>query len=252
MELREITALVKQAKNIIDDRELASQVRTKGRADYVTQVDIAVQNFLKEELARLAPEVEFMGEETGVREMNAESFWILDPVDGTTNLMYDFRHSVVSLALWKGGEIVMGIVYDPYRDETFTAEKGKGSFLNGSPIHVSEAASLSDTVIGIGTSPYYRELTEANFARFRRVFDRSRDIRRLGSAATDLAYVACGRQDGFFEAYLSPWDFAAGLLLVREAGGTVTDFCGNSPDPRHGGSVAGTNGRIHSELLSLL
>lgn len=252
MNIQEVIELVKQTKKIIDNREMAAQVKTKGQADYVTQVDIAVQNFLKEELARLAPDVEFMGEETGVQEMTAERFWILDPVDGTTNLMYDFQHSAVSLGLCSRGEIVMGIVYDPYHDETFTAEKGKGSFLNGRPIHVSGAGSLPESLISIGTSPYYREMAEENFARFRRVFDRTRDIRRLGSAAIDLAYVACGRQDGFFEAYLSPWDFAAGLLIVQEAGGKVTDFQGNPLDPRKGGSVTATNGRIHGELLKLL
>ena len=195
---------------------MAAHVKEKGVADYVTQVDVAVQNFLKEELYKLYPEIQFLGEETGLQQMNTDSYWILDPVDGTTNLIHDYHHSVVSLALCQQNEIVLGIVYDPYHDEVFSAVKGEGSFLNGKPIHVSS------------------------------------DIRRLGSAALELAYTACGRQDGYFEVYLNPWDYAAGILLVEEAGGKVTDWIGNKLNPRQGNQVIGTNGNIHQELLRIL
>lgn len=147
---------------------------------------------------------------------------------------------------------MMGIIYNPYHNELFSAEKGKGSFLNGRPIHVSESETLSETIIALGTYAYRRELADANFARFRRVYDQCQDIRRIGSAALELAYTACGRQGGFFEPYLNPWDYAAGVLLVREAGGRVSDFEGNPPSPRKGGSIVSTNGRIHEELLRLL
>lgn len=139
MDLQRIIYLVKETKEIITNREMAAHVKEKGVADYVTQVDVAVQNFLKEELYKLYPEIQFLGEETGLQQMNTDSYWILDPVDGTTNLIHDYHHSVVSLALCQQNEIVLGIVYDPYHDEVFSAVKGEGSFLNGKPIHVSSA-----------------------------------------------------------------------------------------------------------------
>lgn len=250
MDIQEIIELVKKTKIFIKNREMAAHVKEKGIADYVTQVDITVQNFLKEKLFILTPEIQFLGEETGLQDMKADSFWILDPVDGTTNLMHDYQHSVVSLALCHQKEIVMGIVYDPFHEEVFSAIKGKGSFLNGVPIHVSNAENLCDTMVGIGTAK--RELADENFARFRRVFQQCQDVRRIGSAALELAYTACGRQGGYFEIYLNPWDYAAGMLLIQEAGGKVTDFTGRDLDPGKGGSVVGTNGYIHTELLNLL
>lgn len=250
MDIQNVISLVTQTKSLIKNREMAAHVQEKGLADYVTQVDIAVQDFLKKALFDIAPDIQFLGEETGLQEMEADSFWILDPVDGTTNLMHDYQHSVVSLALCRQREIVMGIIYDPFREEVFWAVKGQGSFLNGAPIQVSEARQLSDTIIGLGTAK--RELADENFARFRRVFGQSQDVRRIGSAALELAYTACGRQGGYFEAYLNPWDYAAGMLLVQEAGGMVTDFAGNPLDPGKGSSIVGTNGAVHRELLQLL
>lgn len=250
MDIQNVISLVTQTKSLIKNREMAAHVQEKGLADYVTQVDIAVQDFLKKALFDIAPDIQFLGEETGLQEMEADSFWILDPVDGTTNLMHDYQHSVVSLALCRQREIVTGIIYDPFREEVFWAVKGQGSFLNGAPIQVSEARQLSDTIIGLGTAK--RELADENFARFRRVFGQSQDVRRIGSAALELAYTACGRQGGYFEAYLNPWDYAAGMLLVQEAGGMVTDFAGNFLDPGKGSSIVGTNGAVHGELLQLL
>lgn len=180
--------------------------------------------------------------------MSGDTYWILDPIDGTTNLIHDYQHSVVSLALYNKGEIVLGVIYDPFREDVYYAQKGKGSFLNGSPIHVSDAETLRETIVTIGTSPYDRELTEVNFQRFQRVFERSQDIRRTGSAALDLAYVACGRTGGFFESLLSPWDFAAGMLLVTEAGGRVTNYAGESLNLLQRGSVIASNGKVHEEL----
>ena len=251
MNMEKIIRLVTKTKELIKNREMAAHVKEKGVADYVTQVDIAVQNFLKKELFLLAPDIQFLGEETGLQEMKADSFWILDPVDGTTNLMHDYQHSVVSLALCYQDEIVMGIVYNPFHEEIFSAIKGKGSFLNGQPIKVSKAEKLSDTIIGLGTAK--RELADENFARFRRVFGACQDVRRIGSAALELAYTACGRQDGYFEIYLNPWDYAAGMLLVQEAGGIVTDFAGN---PHPGGGLlcrtVGQSGPDRSPAAGLL
>lgn len=249
---REIIELVKKTKVFVEDRGMADQIKTKGDADYVTLVDTRIQSFLFEELKKIAPQIQFLGEEDGFHEMTGDAFWILDPIDGTTNLIHDYKHSTVSLGLYRQGEIVLGIVYDPFREELFYAEKGKGSFCNGEPIHVSGAQSLSETIVGIGTAPYHKELAAENFARFQRVFEKSQDIRRTGSAAQELAYVAAGRTGAYFEKILQPWDFAAGLLLIQEAGGRVTDFQGKPVDPARPGSVLATNGPLHQELLGLL
>lgn len=252
MELQYIIALLKRTKPFVENRELAGNIKVKGPADYVTKVDTDIQNFLAEELGRLAPEIQFLGEEEGLHEMSGDTYWILDPIDGTTNLIHDYQHSVVSLGLYDKGEITLGVIYDPYRDDVYYAQKGKGSFLNGNPIHVSDAAALDETIISIGTSPYDRELAEENFKRIQRVFDKSQDIRRTGTAALDLAYVACGRTGGFFEPRLSPWDFAAGMLLVTEAGGRVTNFAGEPLNLLKRGGVVATNGKVHEELMGLL
>ena len=250
MDIQKIIELVKKTKDLIKNREMASHVKEKGVSDYVTQVDIAVQNFLKEKLFILEPDIQFLGEETGFQEIKADSFWILDPIDGTTNLIHNYQHSAVSLALCHQEEIVMGIVYDPFHEEIFSAIKGKGAFLNGYPIHVSNSEKLSDTIIGLGTAK--REAADENFSRFCRVFKQCQDVRRIGSAALELAYTACGRQGGYFEIYLNPWDYAAGMLLIQEAGGNITDFIGRILEPRKGSSVVATNGYIHTELLNLL
>lgn len=250
--VQDVLALVKRTKTFVENREMAGHIKVKGPADYVTQVDTDIQNFLSCELGKLTPDIQFLGEEEGLHEMSGDTYWILDPIDGTTNLIHDYQHSVVSLGLYEKGEITLGIVYDPYREDIYHAQKGQGSFLNGRPIHVSEAETLRETIVTIGTSPYDRELTEVNFRRFQRVFEKSQDIRRTGSAALDLAYVACGRTGGFFESLLSPWDFAAGMLLVTEAGGRVTNYAGESLNLLQRGSVIATNGKVHEELRALV
>lgn len=252
MELQEIITLVKETKVFVGNRERAEHVKTKGRADYVTQVDTDIQTFLAGELGSRFPAIQFLGEEEGLHEMSGDTYWILDPIDGTTNLIHDYQHSVVSLGLYEKGEITLGIVYDPFREDVYHAQKGKGSFLNSSPIHVSAVENLNETIITVGTSPYDRELADENFQRIRRVFDKGQDIRRTGTAALDLAYVACGRTGGFFEPRLSPWDFAAGMLLVQEAGGKVTNFEGEPLGFLKRGSVVASNGKIHEELRGLL
>lgn len=252
MKLKEVMDLVKKAKIFVEDREMAGHIKAKGVADYVTQVDTNIQNFLAKELRKLAPDIEFLGEEEGLHAMSSDTYWILDPIDGTTNLIHDYQHSTISLGLYEKGEITLGIVYDPFREDIYYAKKGEGSFLNGKPIHVSQAKALEETIIAIGTSPYDKELADENFLRLRRVFERAQDIRRTGSAALDLAYVACGRTGGFFEERLSPWDFAAGMLLISEAGGKITDFTGAPLNLLRRGSVLASNGKLHEELKSLL
>lgn len=248
-----VEQLVRTMKPLFTDSSRASQIKTKGACDYVTQVDIQVQKLIKEGLYQMYPQVQFMGEEQDNTAIDPKGdFWILDPVDGTTNLIHDFRHSTLSLAYAEEGTVELGIVYQPYTDEMFVAVKGKGAFLNGKPIHVSEAKTLSESLVTIGTSPYYHELADWNFAVFKKVFLSCQDIRRLGSAALDMAYVACGRVDAFFEAILQPWDFSAAKLLIEEAGGKVTDFAGKELPVGMPGAVLAGNGKINEELLRIL
>lgn len=209
----------KNGKELIG-RKGADDVKEKGRADYVTEVDIRVQRLIFEELRKIDPSVQFLGEEKENQEIDRNgNFWILDPVDGTTNLIHDFAHSTISLAYTSEGKVVFGIVYDPFHKECFTAEFGKGAYLNGNLIHVSRSKAMSESLIAIGTSPGNRTYADQTFAKMKQVFDNSQDIRRIGSAALELSYVACGRLDGFYEENLKIWDYAAGALLVEEAGG---------------------------------
>lgn len=217
-------------------------VTVKGVADFVTEIDTNVQGFLKAALADRWPHVEFLGEENGEQHAGFTGLtWVLDPIDGTTNLIHDYRHSAISLALLDGDDTIKAVVYQPFSGETFTAEAGRGAFLDGRPIHVSGETDMARALVNVGTSPYHHELAERNFDIMRRVFVDSADIRRAGSAALDLAYVACGRADAYFEMDIKLWDYAAGRLLVTEAGGMVGDWEGHDLGHRlETGVLAGT------------
>lgn len=249
IQTEKIIEIVTKTKPLFMNREQSSKIREKGLADFVTQVDIQVQEQVQEELSRLYPEIQFMGEEKDNSEIDfTKDVWILDPVDGTTNLIHDFRNSTLSLALCEGGILTLGIVYHPYSGELFLARRGEGAWCNGVPIHVSEAEKMSQSLISIGTSPYYKELAEENFTLFRKIFMESEDIRRLGSAALELAYVASGRTEAYLERHLKPWDYAAGVLLIEEAGGTVTDYQGKPVDVTKPADIVGSNGKIGTIL----
>ena len=249
MNTEELEALLKKAGKLFADRNAAAHTREKGVADYVTEVDFAVQQFIRGRLEKLYPEVQFLSEEKSNEEIDKNGLvWVLDPVDGTTNLIHDYRASVISLALMQEGSVVLGMIYNPYTDELFSAQKGKGSYCNGQKIEVSGAETIEKSLIAIGTSPYYKEMAEENFKVFQAVFKDCQDIRRSGSAALDLAYVACGRIEAYFERNLKIWDYAAGMLLVREAGGQVTDYRGKDTDTEMISDIAAANPRINSVL----
>ena len=245
--------LVKDTRQYFSNREMASHITEKGVADYVTETDMKVQTCLCDGLKELYPDIQFMGEERDNSDIDFSGmFWILDPVDGTTNLIHQFNHSAVSLALACDGEVLAGIIYCPYTDELFSAYKNEGAFLNGVPIHVSDIACLRDSLISVGTTPYEREHAEHVFDTIRRVFLQCQDIRRTGSAAMDLANVACGRTEAYFEMNLKPWDFAAGLLLVEEAGGRVATFSGAPVLLNRPCNIVASNEKIADELFIYL
>lgn len=250
IDMEKLIQLVMETQSFFTNEEAASQVTVKGVSDYVTQVDYQVQEFLKERLREEWPDFQFMGEEKDNSDIDFDgTFWILDPVDGTTNLIHDFRNSAVSLGLCDKGEMICGVVYQPFSGEVFHAVRGEGACLNQKPIHVSSAVSMAESLISIGTTPYEHEYADRNFEIFKKVFLDCQDIRRIGSAAIELAYVACGRLDAFFEMNLKPWDYAAGLLLIEEAGGTVTGFQGEKPVPWEKGNIVGSNGPIGQLLV---
>src|SRR5215831_18979084 len=228
------------------------QVSLKGPANFVTAADHRAEEILYEELGRARPGYGFLGEEGGRRAgTDATHTWIVDPLDGTMNFLHGIPHFAISLALEREGTIVAGVVYNPATDDLFSAERGKGAFLNDHRLRVAARSRLADAVIACGLphpsrgdSPLERRDTVA-------VQERVAGLRRFGAAALDLAWVAAGRLDGYWERNLSPWDLAAGTLLVREAGGFVTDLDGGDAMLEKGSIVAG-NEAIHRELMRAL
>ena len=198
----------------------------EGHANFVTTYDKKVQEALRERLLEILPDAVFVGEEDDIHASIAKGFaYIVDPIDGTTNFIKDYHVSAISVGLTKDGEKYIGVVYNPYLDEMFTAERGSGAYLNGQPIHVS-GKPLSEGIVLFGTAPYYEELSQKSFQMAYDYFKQALDIRRSGSAAIDLCSIAAGRAELYFELRLSPWDYAAGALIVEEAGGIVTTVAG--------------------------
>lgn len=228
------------------------QVSLKGPGDYVSQADRKAEEIIFTELAKARPGYGFLMEERGVVEgEDSQHRWIVDPLDGTTNFLHGIPVFSISIALERQGQIVAAVVYNPAMDELYTAERGGGAFLNDRRLRVSGRTKLTDAVIGCGV-PHLGRGHHGNFLlELRNVMAEVAGVRRLGSAALDLAYVAAGRMDGFWETALSPWDVAAGILLVREAGGFVSDGKGGQ-DMLEGGSIVVGNELIHKALLKTL
>lgn len=253
IDINELIELVKSVKPMFLNHTEAEHVTVKGRADFVTQVDIRVQEYMRNELSKRWPDVQFMGEEKDNSDIDFNgAVWILDPVDGTTNLIHDFKDSALSLGLCEQGQVTLGVIYQPFLDEIFWAQKGKGAFCNGKPIHVSDTQKLEDSLVAVGTSPYHRDLTGENFNAIRCIYEHCVDIRRMGAASVDLAYVACGRVEAYFERNLKPWDFAAGKIIVEEAGGRVIDIKGSSANAMAPSDIIAGNGYIEEDIKKLL
>lgn len=228
-----------------------SHIRHKGRTDLVTETDMAVQAALAESLRRLLPEAVFLGEENAGNGETPEGLvWIVDPVDGTTNFAHRLPIFAISAALCAKRRPLVGVVYAPMLDESFWAAKGGGTFFNGERVSVSSAANLADALVATGF-PYEPAPTLDNIlGALREVLPATQGLRRLGAASLDLAYVACGRMDVFYETGLKPWDMAAGWLLVEEAGGKVTRQDGSPIYP--GDPLLATNGLLHADMTNLL
>lgn len=226
--MERLMAIIKKAGAMILAADLEhAEVEVKSmRGDLRTNYDTAVEEFLCQELGRIWPEIQFIGEESGLQKREAEKdCFIVDPIDGTANFTWDYHHSAVSIALARGEGIMAGLVYNPYLDELFHARAGEGAYLNGQPIQVSQR-SLRDGLVCFGTSPYDKTKAAATFSLARLLYERALDVRRSGSAALDLCYVACGRCDLFYEMSLYPWDYAAAALIVTEAGGLLATMEG--------------------------
>ena len=246
-------AALKAARGLIRDFGEVEQlqVSVKGPGEFVSAADLKAEKVLRTELAKARPGYGFLMEEGGETGGDGRHRWIVDPLDGTTNFLHGIPHWAISVALERDGEVVAGVVYEPLRDEMFWGEKGAGSFLNDRRLRVSARRNLADAVIATGIPFRERGDHEAYLATLAPVMAATSGVRRFGSAALDLAYVAAGRYDGFWEFGLSLWDIAAGILLVREAGGYVTDLVGG-----HGmhqtGDVLAANDHLHLPLGRLL
>jgi myo-inositol-1(or 4)-monophosphatase len=225
----------------------------KGAVNPVTETDEAAEALIRDRLQAAFPDHGILGEEAGGDDWRtSEPIWLVDPLDGTNNFAHAFPFVTVSLALRMKGEVHVGVVFDPLRGETFAAGRGTGAWLNGDPLHVTPTAKLADAFLATGF-PYNRRVAaDNNVHRLDHFLRRSQGVRRAGSAALDMAYVACGRFDGFWEIRLHPWDVAAAGLIVQEAGGRLSDFAGDMAHFASGQEVVASNGHIHDEMLRVI
>lgn len=252
-----LTAAVEAARRAgrmqLDRFNEAIVVEKKGAIDLVTEVDLAVERMLRALLAERFPDHAILAEELGQSEgaAHASHLWIVDPLDGTTNYAHGIPIFCVSIALRVDGVLHTGVVFDPSRDELFSAQRGAGAWLNGRRLTTSPAEQLTDAVLGTGFPYDVHHTLDEVVGLFRAFVGRARGVRRLGSAALDLSYVAAGRFDGFWEQRLMPWDLAAGALIVQEAGGMVTDWTG-APFDVFQPAIVASNGRLQQEMLEVL
>ena len=251
-----LNAVVQAAREagsiLLSAHDLRNAVSEKeGVGNFVTTYDVKVQNFLREKLLTTVPQAHFVGEEDTVHDDALHGLaFIVDPIDCTANFVRGWKHSAVSIALAQDGELILGVVYNPYRDEMFTAQKGRGALLDGQPIHVS-ARTMERGVFCFGTSPYDRALRARSFRIASRLMDRMQDLRRFGSAALDLTDIACGRAELGFECILQPWDYAAGALILQEAGGRISQLDGSPITLDRPCSILSGNPLVHAAFLAL-
>ena len=250
-----ISPIIKKAGEIMLSATNVEIAEVKqGDVNYVTFYDKKVQDFLIENLKNAFPNAYFIAEEkdNDSSALQNDLCFIIDPIDGTTNFIRDYKSSSISIGVFSRGEGIFGAILNPYLNELYTAEKGKGAYLNGEKISVS-TKPFENAIYAFGSSPYYKsELAEKTFNVAKALFLTCTDIRRSGSAALDFCHVASGRIDLFFECRLSPWDFAAGSVIVKEAGGMITDMDGNDLDYTKPQSILCSNGAIHKNALNIV
>ncbi len=228
------------------------EARLKGRRNPVTQSDVESEKRIVDGIRRAHPEARIVAEEGGVQDGSVDLEWIVDPLDGTVNYAHGLPVFAVSIAVLRRGRPLVSVVHAPALRDTYTAVAGEGAFLNGEPIKVSGCPAIHEALLATGFSYHRNQVEDDNVGHFDDLILQCRDIRRMGSAALDLAWVAAGRYDAFWELYLSPWDIAAGIHLVDEAGGRVTDLQGGSEVLKVGHLLASNGSALHEELLQIL
>ncbi len=238
-------------KVLKDNLGKVQEIEYKAKNSLVTEVDNLSEGLIIEIIKSSFPSHGILAEESGRDKRISSHVWIIDPLDGTTNYAHTYPVFSVSIALEVEGVIRLGVVYDPMREELFSAELGKGAYMNGKVIRVSQTRAVEESLLCTGFTHENEWMVDENLRHFENFIRRSRAVRRDGSAALDLCYVACGRYDGFWELGLHPWDTAAGFLILKEAGGLVTDFSGNGFSI-HDEEILATNGLIHDEMIGVI
>lgn len=255
----EYSLLFNETKNIIIESGKLVEKFTqnniyekKGQANFVSFKDLEVQDFLIESLKKLLPEAKIITEESSSTPIPDNNYyWIIDPIDGTTNLIHNNPHFSTSIALIKNKKPIIGLIFNPVNKELFSALEGKGAFLNDEKISVSNNLKLKESILSFGF-PYDKNKISPIINLIKNAITKAQDLRRTGSAALDLAYLACGRTDGHFELDLEIWDYAAGILIIQEAGGKITDWNNNSVEFKRKSNLLATNNSIHNELYDLI
>ena len=268
MNYNAVVSLVYQAKKFVFSKSCLASVENKNPYDFVTAVDMGISNFMKTELAKLYPDVGFVTEEESTHTMK-EKVFILDPIDGTTNLIYDYKMSSISLAYAENGTVVFGVVFNPFTKEMFLSVKGNGSYYYSTsrglrelletgvenyrknPLKCSDRP-LKQCIVEFGASSSHKDMAKETFSRGARVFEQCLDLRRTCSSALAICYIAASRMDGYFEKILKPWDYAAATLILAEAGGRSSDWQGNPLPLDREGTIICSNGTIHEELRALV
>lgn len=250
--MKQVLELMKEAGRLMTDPAHRAAVSAKGRSNFVTDVDVAVQEFMRRGLTALYPDYGFLSEEQENHPDFSRPVWILDPIDGTANFVSHYHQSAVSLALYSAGQVVFGAVYNPFTDEMFTAEPGKGAFCNGVSIRADNEVEFPQALIDLGTMPYYKDRAREVGRMVTEIILRASDMRRIGSAALAMCYAAAGRTAAMLEGLLQPWDFAAGMLIAAEAGAIVCDWGGAPLDPRNPSAVLVSGRKVYPELLKLI
>ncbi len=251
--IQDIIGMAKEAGKFFFSDKI-SEITVKGDSDFATAVDYAVSDFLCKALKEKYPSARVISEEGQGEDLRnfAGGVFIVDPVDGTTNLIHNMRTSAVSIGYLYCGEPILGVVYNPFTDECFYGEKGQGSYLNGKKLSVSPCRDIKSSLVTIGTMPYKKFDADRIFDIIKRIYMSCVDIRRSGSSALDICYVAEGRTEGFSEEYLCPWDYAAASVILKEAGGRISSITGADVDYFANTDILATNNILHSTLIDII